>query len=91
LTNIARHAQAKQVEIQLDREGDHVTLRITDDGCGFNLDEMRTRALAGDSIGVLGMQERATLVGGELTIESVPGQGSTVQFRAPWRTHEDLM
>jgi signal transduction histidine kinase len=91
LTNIARHAQAKQVEIRLDRQDDHVTLRITDDGCGFNLDEMRTRALAGDSIGVLGMQERATLVGGELTIETAPGHGSTVQLRAPWRNHEDSL
>jgi signal transduction histidine kinase len=89
LTNIARHAQAKRVEIRLDRQGDHVVLRITDDGCGFNLDEMRIRAVAGDSIGVLGMQERGTLVGGELTIESAPGQGSTVQLRAPWRTYEE--
>jgi signal transduction histidine kinase len=89
LTNIARHAQAKQVEIRLDRQDDHVILRITDDGCGFNLDEMRIRAVAGDSIGVLGMQERGTLVGGELTIESAPGQGSSVQLRAPWRTYEE--
>ena len=91
LTNIARHAQAHQVEIRLDRQDDHVILSITDDGCGFNLDEMRIRAVAGDSIGVLGMQERATLVGGELTIESALGQGSTVQFSAPWRTHEELL
>ena len=91
LTNIARHAQAKQVEIRLDRQDDHVILRITDDGCGFNLDEMRIRALAGDSIGVLGMQERGTLVGGELTIESEPGHGSTVQLRAPWRTFEESL
>jgi signal transduction histidine kinase len=90
LTNIARHAQATRVEIRLDRQGGRVILRITDDGCGFNLDEMRARALAGDSIGVLGMQERATLVGGDLTIESTPGQGSTVQFSAPWRTHEEI-
>lgn len=90
LTNITRHAQAKRVEIQLDREHDRVVLRITDDGCGFNLDEMRARALAGDSIGVLGMQERATLIGGELTIESSPGKGSVVQLTAPWRAHEEI-
>jgi signal transduction histidine kinase len=89
LTNISRHAQAKRVEIRLDRQNDHVILRITDDGCGFNLDDMRIRAVAGDSIGVLGMQERGTLVGGELTIETAPGQGSTVQLRAPWRTYEE--
>lgn len=90
LTNIKRHAQASQVDIQLEREHDRVVLRITDDGCGFNLDEMRARALAGDSIGVLGMQERATLIGGALTIASSPGKGSTVELTAPWRTHEEI-
>jgi len=90
LTNITRYAQANHVHIWLDREQDRVVLRVTDDGCGFNLEEMRTRAVAGDSIGVLGMQERATLIGGELTIESSPGRGSTVQLTAPWRTHEEV-
>lgn len=90
LTNITRHAQAAEVEIQLDREQDRLVLRITDDGCGFNLDEMRMRALAGDSIGVLGMEERATLIGGELAIESAPGKGSTVELIAPWRIHEEI-
>lgn len=91
LTNITRHAQAKSVEISLAREQDTVVLRIRDDGCGFNLEEMRLRAVAGDSVGVLGMQERAILVQGELTIDSKPGSGSTVQLRAPWRTHEEVM
>jgi signal transduction histidine kinase len=90
LTNITRHAQATHVHIRLDREQDMVVLRVTDDGSGFNLDEMRARAVAGDSIGVLGMQERATLVGGKLTIESSPGKGSTVQLTVPWRTHEEV-
>jgi signal transduction histidine kinase len=89
LTNIARHAKAKQVEIRLDRDEDHLVLHVADDGCGFNLDEMRTRAIAGESIGVLGMQERATLIGGQLHVESAPGRGSTVQLRCPWRNHEE--
>jgi signal transduction histidine kinase len=91
LTNIARHAQARQVEIRLDREGDQVMLRIGDDGCGFNLDDMQVRALAGNSTGVLGMHERATLVGGVLTIDSSPGSGSTVEMRCPWRSPEEAL
>ena len=89
LTNIARHAQATRVDIQLDHEDGQLLLRICDDGCGFQLEEMQTRALAGNSTGVLGMQERATLVGGQLTIASSPGNGSTVLMCCPWRTHEE--
>ena len=89
LTNIARHAQAKRVEIRLDRDGDQLVLQVTDDGCGFDQNEARARAIAGESIGVLGMQERATLIGGQLHIESTPGRGSSVQLRCPWRNHEE--
>ncbi|MEI6802927.1 MAG: response regulator [Burkholderiales bacterium] len=89
LTNIARHAHATQVDIRLEREGDFLMLRISDDGCGFNQDDMQVRALAGNSTGVLGMQERATLVGGQLAIESSPGAGATVRMVCPWRIHEE--
>jgi signal transduction histidine kinase len=91
LTNIARHAQATQVDIRLEHENANVILRISDDGCGFNLDDMQARALAGNSTGVLGMQERATLIGGQLTIQSAPGSGSTVLMCCPWRTHEESL
>jgi signal transduction histidine kinase len=91
LTNIARHAQASQVDIRLDRQDDTLVLLISDDGCGFAQDEMQARALAGNSTGVLGMQERATLIGGQLTIQSSPGNGSIVQMRCPWRTHEETL
>ncbi len=89
LTNIARHAQARQVDISLERVEEQLVLCITDDGCGFNLEEMQVRALAGTSTGVLGMQERATLIGGQLTIQSTPGAGSVVQLTCPWRNHEE--
>jgi signal transduction histidine kinase len=91
LTNIARHAQARQVNIRLDHEDGQLLLRISDDGCGFQQEEMQARALAGNSTGVLGMQERATLVGGQLTIASTPGTGSTVLMCCPWRTHEESL
>ena len=91
LTNIARHAQATQVDIRLEHEQENetVVLRISDNGCGFNLEDMQARALAGNSTGVLGMQERATLIGGQLAIQSTPGNGSTVVMSCPWRSHEE--
>jgi signal transduction histidine kinase len=89
LTNITRHAEAKHVRISLDRDGPDLVLSIVDDGRGFNLQEMRARAVSGSSIGVLGMQERASLIGGVLTIDSALGKGSSVTVRCPWRTPEE--
>lgn len=85
LTNITRYAQARQVEVTLDREGDHLMLTVRDDGSGFDLPAAQARALAGGSLGVLGMQERAMLIGGTLEIQTEPGEGCTVQMRCPWR------
>jgi signal transduction histidine kinase len=89
LTNIARHAKATKVDIQLERIEEQLVLRISDDGCGFHLAEMQARAIAGNSTGVLGMQERATLIGGQLGIHSRPGEGTTFELACPWRTHEE--
>lgn len=89
LTNITRHAHAAHVEIALRREGDDLLLSVCDDGCGFDLNTMHEHAVAGGSLGVLGMQERATLLGGQLDIASESGRGCTVQLRCPWRNHED--
>ena len=89
LTNISRHAQAKRVDISLRRDGPDLLLNVQDDGCGFDLAAMKGRALAGGSLGVLGMQERATLLGGSLSIASSPGGGCAVQLRSPWRNHEE--
>lgn len=89
LTNITRHAHAKRVDITLHREDDELVLCVHDDGNGFALEAMRERAVAGGSLGVLGMQERATLIGGQLDIDSAPGQGTMVQLRCPWRTQSE--
>lgn len=89
LTNISRHAQAKRVDISLRREGHELHLEVQDDGRGFDLSAMNQRATAGGSLGVLGMQERATLLGGQLDIGSAPGEGCTVQLRCPWRNLEE--
>ena len=85
LTNITRHARAQHVKIDVHLGSHALVVNVKDDGCGFDLPAMRERALAGGSIGVLGMQERATLIGGDLAIESTPGQGSTVRLHCPLR------
>ncbi len=85
LTNVARHARARHVNITLWHDDATLTMTVQDDGSGFDAHAMRARALGGESLGVLGMRERATLIGGELHIESRPGQGCTVRLSCPWR------
>jgi signal transduction histidine kinase len=89
LTNISRHAQASRVEISLSREANEMVLLVRDDGRGFDPVAMRDRAATGSSLGVLGMQERATLVDGRLEISSILGKGSMVELRCPWLAQED--
>jgi LuxR family maltose regulon positive regulatory protein len=84
LTNIARHAQASNVFIRLQLSDGQLRLTIRDDGAGFDAGEMRRRAVAGSSMGVLGMEERAILVDGTLTIQSLPGRGTTLELRVPY-------
>jgi len=74
LNNVRRHAQARQVRMSLELVGDHWQLTVSDDGKGFD----PTRRHAG--YGLLGMEERAGLVGGSLEISSHPGAGTTVRL-----------
>lgn len=90
LTNITRHAAARNVEIDLQREAEAMVLRVRDDGCGFDIAAAHARALDGGSLGVLGMQERAMLVGGQLDIISAPGQGSELRLRCALRRQGDI-
>jgi two-component system sensor histidine kinase UhpB len=78
LANAARHSGADRVEARLRRRGDGgVELEVADDGRGFAFDE------AEGGLGIAGMRERALLIGGELTIESRPGRGTTVRLTVP--------
>lgn len=81
LNNIARHAGALRVEITLEAQPDALKLRIQDDGRGFDLEAMRRRVQAGSSLGLLGMEERVQLAGGQFTLESEPGRGTTIEIR----------
>jgi two-component system sensor histidine kinase UhpB len=78
LSNAARHSGAKRVTARLARLLDAgVELEVVDDGRGFAFDQ------AERGLGIAGMRERALLVGGELTIESRPGHGTTVRLSVP--------
>ena len=79
LTNVARHANATRVNVRLVGDAESVTLEVTDNGKG--IDEIR--ASAHNSLGLLGMRERALLLGGEFNVAGVSGQGTTVTLRVP--------
>jgi two-component system, NarL family, sensor histidine kinase UhpB len=79
LANAARHSGAEHVAVRLRRsdEDGGVELEVADDGRGFAFDESE------GGLGIAGMRERALLIGGELTIESRPGRGTTVRLTVP--------
>jgi signal transduction histidine kinase len=78
LTNVLKHAEAQTVSILLTLQDGSVSAMIEDDGRGFTVGETRE-----DALGLLGMQERLSFLGGELTIESAPGAGTTVRALLP--------
>jgi two-component system sensor histidine kinase UhpB len=77
LANVARHAGASRVELDLNASKAGLQLTVQDDGRGFDTENRRT------GLGLDGMAERARLVGGELTINSVPGVGTRLSVRVP--------
>lgn len=79
LTNIIRHAAATAVEVVLRETGQDLVLTVRDNGRGISEEEIANMR----SLGLVGMRERATLIGGELTLQGAPGQGTTVTLRVP--------
>ncbi len=80
LHNALRHAEAEQVDVALEKHGQGAVLRITDDGQGF---EPRATRSAGRHLGLVSMRDRASGVGGRLTVESAPGKGTTIEMEVP--------
>ena len=79
LNNATRHAKAGQIRIRIEVRDRLLKLVIRDDGVGFDMDTARNKALKTGSLGLISMEERAQLAGGQLKIRSVPGAGTTVQ------------
>jgi len=78
LTNVAKHGQASAVSVDLDRAAGDVTLAVRDNGCGFDLNAATKKADGAAGLGLFGMAERVSLVGGRVTIWSTPGRGTEV-------------
>jgi PAS domain S-box-containing protein len=83
LTNVARHAQARNVWLDLHLLAEGLELRVRDDGIGFDAGAARERAIGGASMGLLGMQEHVSLVGGEYELLTRAEGGTEVRARFP--------
>jgi two-component system sensor histidine kinase UhpB len=83
LTNVIRHAQAHAVAVELGSAAGMLQLVVRDDGQGFDVAAARLRAAHGGSQGLLSMQERVALAGGDLEIQSAPGRGTAIRARLP--------
>ena len=83
LTNVVRHAHAKTVTVELHPEKDQLHLCVRDDGVGFDVAPVRLNAVLGASLGLLSMEERAALAGGNLAFTSAPGEGTAVHAWLP--------
>jgi len=83
LTNIARHAQASRGKVIIERLANDVRMQIKDDGKSFDVERvLRFRRIR--RLGLLGMRERVEMIGGRFTVESAPGQGTTIQVWIPF-------
>ena len=83
LTNVVRHARARQVRVEFRQQEEEVQLVIRDDGVGFDLEAVQRGAASGASFGVLGMEERVELLGGQIEFQSNPEHGTDIQVRFP--------
>ncbi len=83
LTNVAKHAQARQATIELRQEDQKLCLVVLDDGIGFDVAVARGNAVQGTSLGLLSMEERVLLLGGRFGIQSAPKGGTEIRARFP--------
>lgn len=78
LTNVARHAKAQRVDIAIAKDADDYVLKVRDNGTGFD-----TNAKQMNSFGLVGIRERALMLGGTIAINSRPGNGTEIEVRIP--------
>ena len=85
-TNVARHAHASRVDVSIRKLPGHIGMKVQDDGKSFRV-ELTSPANGGKRLGLLGMKERLEMIGGTFTIESAPGQGTTIGAEIPIHFH----
>ena len=81
LHNVTKHSGAKAVQVNLTGTPDELSLIVSDNGVGFDIQNLKSAA----GLGLISMRERANLIGGEFAIESTPGAGTTIRARAPFK------
>ena len=79
LANVGKHARASRVKVAIECNGSELMLSIRDNGAGFSLQNPRKP----NSYGLLGLRERASLLGGKASITSAPGEGTHIEVRLP--------
>jgi signal transduction histidine kinase len=85
LNNVVKHAAARQAKLTLLRQGADVVLRVADNGQGFDPTDALAAGTSRGSFGILSMRERAEALGGQLRIDSAPGEGTTITVTMPLR------
>lgn len=88
ITNVLRHAEASTARVRFAFDAEEVVLEIVDDGKGFKLPKRWINFAREGHLGLVGAFERAEAMGGELTVESAPGEGTRVRVRVPRETSE---
>lgn len=83
LINVIKHAQAREVTLDIRRETGCIRITVTDDGIGFNVDEVLSSPSRGRSVGLFNIRERLDYIGGTLSIDSEPGHGTRFVLVAP--------
>jgi len=83
LINIVKHSQAKNVEIDIKRTDDDVHIMVSDDGVGFDADELKSRKITTGGFGLFSLRERLANIGGNMDVRSKKGKGTTVTLTVP--------
>jgi signal transduction histidine kinase len=83
VTNVLKHAHASRIDVAIGVEDGSVRMTVADDGRGFDVEEARERTRRQPSLGLIGMEERATLLGGSLDVVSRPGGGTRIEVLLP--------
>jgi PAS domain S-box-containing protein len=84
VNNALRHGHPKRIDVALSRKHDRLRLTVRDDGRGFAVILAIERSRGGGGLGLLGMRERAELIGGEFSLRSAPGEGAEICVEFPW-------
>jgi signal transduction histidine kinase len=91
LNNVTRHAEASEVLVRLIYQADKLQVAVSDNGRGFEVPESPAELARAGHFGLLGLQERAELIGAQLAIESQPGQGTSVTVTVPLPPEEEVV